>query len=351
MENTSFKFTMPLVVNVIEEKGEQKVFLEGYLSTNDCDLVNDIVTKNCMESMKNQILDRNIKLDIEHEAFRGGSLEEKEINKTKIPAGRFIDATVESLGKNRWGLKVKAVLNRFSPRYSEIKGNVMDRMLDAYSIAFIATKKRDETIDGKCVRFLEDVSLLNAALTGNPINTQALNREVFMKSLNSIEEYQEEKKSNPNTEKMLEVKSHSSSLEQDNNILHERRLNNMDTETQLKDAGVHGGQASKEGGNAPGKETSKTEETTSSVSAKADETTSSVSKKADKKEETSSTESTEVKSALLDLKSRVDALERENKELKSMPVLKSPVNSGTLKSAEFEQKSQTRKTVGPLDYI
>ena len=84
MENTSFKFTMPLVVNVIEEKGEQKVFLEGYLSTNDCDLVNDIVTKNCMESMKNQILDRNIKLDIEHEAFRGGSLEEKEINKTSV---------------------------------------------------------------------------------------------------------------------------------------------------------------------------------------------------------------------------------------------------------------------------
>jgi hypothetical protein len=337
MENASFKFTMPLKVDVIEEKGEQKVFLEGFLSTDAMDLVNDIVTKNCMESMQKQLIDRNIKLDIEHEAFRGKSFEEKEINKTKIPAGRFIDAAVESIGRNRWGLRTKSVLNRFNPRYGEIKGNVMDRMLDAYSIAFIATKVRHEKIDGKDVRFLDDVTLLNAALTGNPINTEALNREIFMKSIQSLEDYETEKKSNPDTEKLLEVKC-SNPIGGD--AIKAGGLKNMQTPTDTQEAkaeGVHGGTYGKEGGNAPGKEA-------------ADETTSSVSAKAPK-DETTSTESTEMKNDLLALKSRVDALEMENKQLKSMSVPKSPgANAGTMKQAEFEQKSQ-KKSGGPLDYI
>ncbi len=367
MEQTSFKFTMPMKVEVIEEKGEQKVFLEGFLSTNDCDLVNDIVTKNCLESMKNQILSRNIKLDIEHEAFRGQSVEEKEINKTKIPAGRFIDATIENLGNSRWGLRVKSMLNRFSPRYGEIKGNVMDRMLDAYSIAFIATKARHETINGKSVRFLDDVALLNAALTGNPINTEALNREIFMKSISSIEEYEEEKKSNPETEKLLEVKSHSAKwhrlvdkLKQQGNVdspeavateaLGEESFksysNSKENDTikaggknmqndqptqnvDMKEEGVHGGTYGKEGGNAPGKEK---EETTSST--------------------TSSTEMKAVLSELSVLKSRVDVLEAENKQLKSVSVSKSPgANMGTVKQMEAEKKSVEGKSIGPLDLL
>ena len=342
METASFKFTMPLKVEVIEEKGEQKVFLEGFLSTNDLDLVNDIVTKNCLESIQRQLIDRNIKLDVEHEAFRGKSFEEREINKTRIPAGRFIDAAVESLGKGRWGLRVKSMLNRYHPRYNEIKGNVMDRMLDGYSIAYIATKARKETVNGKSVRFLDDISLLNAALTGNPINTEALNREIFMKSVDAIQDYNEEKKSNPEIEKMLEVKSQSSSKEQDimiKNAGGKNMQNDKATETQVeqKDAGVNGGTYGKEGGNAPGKAA---EETTSTVSAKAD----------DKKEET--TTSTEVKSAISELKTRVDALEAENKQLKAMPVSKSPgANMGTMKQAEFEQKSAQKKSSGPLDYL
>jgi len=341
---TSFKFTMPLKVDVVEEKGEQKVFLEGFLSTSDADLVNDIVTKNCLESMQKQIIDRNIKLDIEHEAFRGKSFEEKEINKTRIPAGRFIDATVEPMGRNRWGLKVKAVLNRFNPRYQEIKGNVIDRMLDAYSIAFIATKVRHETINGKSMRFLDDLALLNSALTGNPINTEAINQEVFFKSIQSLEDYEAEKKSNPDTEKMLEVKSHS--LSEDNDTIAKRRLNNsnMDTKTQdiaMKEEGVHGGTYGKEGGNAPGKEKVAEETTSSTVSAKAP-------KKED--ETTSETTSTEMKASISELKSRVDALEAENRQLKATPVLKSQgANAGTIKQMA-EQKSQ-KKFSGPLDFI
>ena len=78
----SFTFTTPLNVNVVNIKGVEHTFVEGDISTNDIDFVNDIMSKNCQESMQKQVLERNMKLDIEHEAFKGETHEEKEINKT-----------------------------------------------------------------------------------------------------------------------------------------------------------------------------------------------------------------------------------------------------------------------------
>ena len=58
-----FMFTTPFEVEIKE--GE--VMLDGFISTSDKDLVNDIVTDNCLKSMLTQIRERNIKLDLEHE--------------------------------------------------------------------------------------------------------------------------------------------------------------------------------------------------------------------------------------------------------------------------------------------
>ena len=63
-----------------------------------------------------------MKLDLEHEAFKGESHEEKEINKTKIPAGKIIDATIKELGKGRYATSVKCEINRHNPNYKSIKG-------------------------------------------------------------------------------------------------------------------------------------------------------------------------------------------------------------------------------------
>jgi len=201
-----FIFTTPFNVNVIEVKGKEKITMEGLISTTDKDLVNDIITKKCLESMQQQILDRNIKLDIEHEAFRGDTQEEKELNKTLIPAGKIIDATVQETQNGNWGLRVKSELNNFRKDFEQVKGNVLERYLDAYSIAFIPTKTALKTINGEEVRLLDEVRLLNVALTGNPVNTFAQNREVFAKSIDAVEEYKQEKKDNPELENKLEVK-------------------------------------------------------------------------------------------------------------------------------------------------
>jgi len=208
MEN-EFRFTMPFNVVVKDTLEGEEISMEGFISTTHKDLVNDVVTKKCLESMKAQIMDRNIKLDLEHEAFRGETKEQQEINKTKIPVGRLSDAIIEQVSDNNFGLRVKSVLNRFNESFEKVRGNVVNKFLDAYSIAFIPTEIKEEIVDGEKIRFLDDVRLLNVALTGNPCNTKAQINEVFMKSMDAVEEYKREKLTNPEIANKLEVKAQS----------------------------------------------------------------------------------------------------------------------------------------------
>ena len=203
MEN-QFTFTKPFNLEI---KSDGRVMLEGEISNTEKDLVNDVVTKHCLESMKDQINDRNIKLDLEHESFRGDSVEEKEINKTKIPIGKIAEAEVKKNDRGGFSLNVKCEVNRNHQRFEEVKGHLTDKYLDAYSIAFIPTETKSANNNGESVRLLDDVRLLNVALTGNPVNTTAQNRDVFMKSMDAVEEYKKEKKANPEIEDQLEVKA------------------------------------------------------------------------------------------------------------------------------------------------
>lgn len=210
-QEASFTFTTPLNVNIVTLKGEEHLYVEGDISTTDIDFVSDIMTKNCQESMQRQILDRNMKLDLEHEAFRGETHEEKEINKTRIPAGKIIDATVKDLGDNRYSTSVKAEINRHNPNYKSIRGNLVEKYLDAFSVAFLPTDISYEQREGKSIRMLNDVILLNVAMTGNPCNTRAQMSEVFTKSMDALEEYKKKKLIDPSVEGQLTVKSKSHS--------------------------------------------------------------------------------------------------------------------------------------------
>ncbi len=218
---SSFTFTTPLNVNVVNIKGVEHLFVEGDISSNDIDYVNDVMSKKCQESMQKQIIERNMKLDLEHEAFRGETTEEKEINKTKIPAGKLVDAMVKSLGKERYSTRVKGEINRHNPDYKNIKGNLMDKYLDAFSVAFLPIDVKYQNKDRKAITFeqyknlkqedrlrvLDDVLLLNVALTGNPCNTKAQLTEVFMKSMDAVEEYKKLKTIDPSIENNLVVKT------------------------------------------------------------------------------------------------------------------------------------------------
>ena len=206
-KEASFTFTTPLNVNIVNLKGEEHLYVEGDISTNDIDFVNDIMTKNCQESMQRQILERNMKLDLEHEAFKGDTHEEKEINKTRIPAGKIIDATVKELGDDRYSTSVKCEINRHNPNYKSIKGNLVEKYLDAFSVAFLPTDISYEQQEGKAIRMLNDVILLNVAMTGNPCNTKAQMVEISTKSMDALEEYKKRKSLDPSVEGQLEVKA------------------------------------------------------------------------------------------------------------------------------------------------
>ena len=319
MKEASFIFTTPFNVNVVEVKGEERVFMEGFISTTDKDLVNDVVTKNCLNSMQQQILERNIKLDIEHEAFRGSSVEEKEINKTRIPAGKITDATVRDFNDGRFGLGVKAELNRNHKEFDKIKGNVLEKYLDAFSIAYIPTKIANKSINGEEVRLLDDVRLLNVALTGNPVNTVSQIRDVFMKSIDAIEEYKNEKSTNPEIENKLEVKNH--------NHVSDTKLN-YGRKNMVK-----------------GKDKTKPEEEQKEDS---EETKDEESEGNEEKSVSSESGDVESKSELKALREEVNALKKDNAEIKAL--LKRPVHKSMAepqrKEEPFEQKS-----IEPLDAI
>lgn len=164
-------------IELKEENGE--FYTVGHISTYDKDLVNDVVTENCMKSMFEQMKSRPIKFDVEHESFKGRTDLEVEINKTTTPI-----AKVENFGMDANGLVVKAKLNKAHPRFSEVKGSIEGGFLDAHSIAYIPEKVRfEEAKDGSTIRKLDDIRLLNIAYTGNPINTKARISDIFAKSL------------------------------------------------------------------------------------------------------------------------------------------------------------------------
>lgn len=218
MEN-GFLFTRPLEYE-IKDNGDLEV--SGNISTTHPDLVNDIVSLACLKSMQKQIQEGNLKIDLEHEAFRGKDNEEKEINKTRIPVGRMIEPTITESKTDKGimhGLSVKVLFNKAAKTYEATKSNIVNKFLDAFSIAYIPTKSRAIMKGKEQFRVLEDLRLLNTALTGNPVNTTAQMTQIITKSIDALEEYKAEKKINPELGEMLEVKTSDASRQARNDAI------------------------------------------------------------------------------------------------------------------------------------
>jgi len=196
-DNKIFMFSSDkLSFKAVDNGGVKSFFVEGYISTGDLDLVNDIVTKGCMDDMFGQFDGRSIKLDFEHEAFRGKDEFEAELNKTRLTLGKAVSKT-----RDEKGLKVTWELNPTWKKFDE-KGNVTmtfkdvwknveGGFYDAFSIAYIPTSTAMKTVEGKEVRLLDRLNLFNVALTGNPVNPSASMTSVMAKSLEYMREKEE----------------------------------------------------------------------------------------------------------------------------------------------------------------
>lgn len=178
----------------IEFKSEDgNDYIIGYVSTHDRDLVDDVVTKDCMMDMLSQFKAGKLKLDLEHETLRGDNEHDKKLNIAKVPLAVSVDGLYD--GK---GLIVKYKMNKEYKKldskgdvvynYEQVKSMIKENMLDSFSIAFITAKEVfRKAYDGVKERLLDKINWINTALTGSPINKSAGMLDVMLKSLDRVE--------------------------------------------------------------------------------------------------------------------------------------------------------------------
>ena len=184
---------------IIETKSGKKFFVEGYISTFDKDIYQDIVTLEGMQDMFSQLKGTKVKLDYEHEVWRDPDTGEKHARPKNInPVGMIIDSKMDDNG-----IWVKAEINSNSSKFKEVWGSIKGGFLDAFSIAYLPRETSNQIIGGEEVRLLNKVDLLNVAVTGVPVNPNARMTDIFMKSLADLKENQTEK--NKMTEEIKNV--------------------------------------------------------------------------------------------------------------------------------------------------
>ena len=317
-----------------EENNIQRYFIEGHVTTSDLDLVNDVVTKECMDDLSAQFKTRSVKLDFDHETLRGNNEFEKKIGLTKIPLGKAVSEIKDEKG-NRVQFELNPTWKKFDEKgnvvmtFEDIWKNIQNKFYDAYSIAYIPQKTTNKSLsDGNMARLLDKVNLVNVALTGNPINPNATIRNVMAKSLEWMQENEKTKS---------EVKMADDEKEKQDKLKEEE-----DKKAKKK-------AEEEEGQRRRGKE----EEDEKKCNKKADDEEEEKKKKADE-EEDEKEEKKEKKSL-----EKIEKLEKELLEVKSiMAELKSFIEAPRMKSIGAENKSdiQAKSTPvsnikGPLDLI
>ena len=344
-KNNEFVFySDKLNYKTVQGKKGPEYWIEGYVSTGDIDLVNDIVTKNCMESMLTQFDMRSIKLDFEHETFRGKDDMDAEINKTRLPLGKAMNKDKDSKGvKVAW--KLNDTWKKFDEKgnvvmdFKEIWKNVEEEYYDAFSIAYVPTKTAIIERDGKTIRLLDDINLLNVALTGNPINPMATMTSVMAKSL----EFLKDQENNPADMTLMEVKSQVDSLcTEVSNIKKQMGCKSM---VDKKD------EVPAEDAQTPPSPEGEGSEQTEAGSKEGAEGGNAEAPAEGGEAEGKSTEMKDLKATVETLSKDVKALQKENANLKA--IVEKPLHKAKGASSN-EQKSQSQEQsemIGPLDMV
>lgn len=218
----------------IDTKGVKEYIIEGYISTPDVDLVNEVVSIKALQSLVEQINQGSIKLDFDHETIHEDNLDMN-------PVGRIVSAELDNKG-----VKVKAILNSANRRFKEIWGSIKGGFIDAFSITFKALKSITSYLNGAAINILDEIKLINVALTGNPVNPHATFERVIVKALKETEfkaKYIKREGTTGNykytyrDEKLRERKKESGPLEEGTEEYDKAYSQSMDDAVDLIDAG------------------------------------------------------------------------------------------------------------------
>jgi len=179
----------------VDSQGREREYVEGFLATTHIDKGNDRFTKSALKAMAEDINGGDNTIDA---AFR--SVDESEIgnidhdnnpaspfgDKRIVPAFRLKTAEVRSTNNGENGLWVKGVLNSDGmpgDTVSAVKNSIKDGFLNAFSVEFVAEKVKQMREGNKVVRVIEEAKATGAALTGRPMNPEAVMTDADLKSM------------------------------------------------------------------------------------------------------------------------------------------------------------------------
>jgi hypothetical protein len=181
MAQDSYSYQQPFQFSEIELKGEKRYFVEGFISTSDPDLSNEVITREGLADMVQQCNERAITMDVEHEEwYEGGQVQNKPAN-ARIPVAKIIKAELRNNGV--W---VKAEINRNSDRFKNIWGSVQEGFLHSFSVAFYPLRAVTKKVGNQVLKFIDSLSLVNVTLTGSPVNPNATFTPVMKAAMNAM---------------------------------------------------------------------------------------------------------------------------------------------------------------------
>ena len=191
-------------IKAIELKSEQGIdYVEGFISTTDPDLYDDVVNENAQKSILKQLQDRVIKLDFDHNKFIDPETKERYYEeKNFIPPGKIVSAELRKTDNGSQGVWAKIELNKDFEWYTNLKNSIKKGFLDAFSIGYVVTK----TIPNKLFRVIDDLIIRNVAITGDPVNRNSRINQIALKSLSS-KMSEENNQNNYSSEELIELKS------------------------------------------------------------------------------------------------------------------------------------------------
>jgi hypothetical protein len=149
-----------------------KYYVKGYISCEGIDLVNDYVTKECLEDMVTQIKDRSvsIKLGKDHEHV----LDDPRI----MPL-----AKIETCILDTKGVLADIRVNDAHPYFENTWKSIQNGFYDSFSIEFRPLSYKNEIKGDKQVRRLDKVFLGGVTFTGRPVCPACKITDTFIKSL------------------------------------------------------------------------------------------------------------------------------------------------------------------------
>lgn len=148
-------------VELKEVQGE--FFAVGYIATSHPDEVDDIISKECLESIAKQI---NTSI-----TANGVSIHHNRADKDLIGIGK--NAKVVNMPDGHYGVMVETHLNKKHPDFDKVKYEIENGFIRAYSIEYQPIRKKEVSLNGKKFRFLEDIALKGYGLASRPVNPNA----------------------------------------------------------------------------------------------------------------------------------------------------------------------------------